>query len=152
MLTRRETLRATVSAPLPTNLTATTITETKALVTDIQSTYPSAYEGLPQTATAEALSRLFAIHTKLLNFDAAENALLEMLKALRVLELRENGILPLGGMLEEATVVNVLLLADLQKKARQDKVAHDLEDFARRVYLILNGDMDGYDKVVVPGV
>ena len=153
MLNRREALRAKVAAPLPKDINAAAIAETKALITDLQATYPNTYnEHLPRTAVAEALSRLFAMHSQLVNLDAAENAMLEMLKTLRVLELSGRQIVPLGGQLEEATVINVLLLADLQKKARQAEIAKKLEDFAQQVYLVLNGSMEGYDKIVVPGL
>ena len=151
-LNRREALRARISAPLPAKLDAAVVSDSKALVTDAEATYTEYVDQtLPHLVVAEAYSRLFAIYSKLLNFDAAEKALLSMLKALAVLDLTSAGdVVPLGGNLEEITVTNVLLLADLQKKADQDKVAQRLEEFAQKVYLTLNGDMSGFEKLVLP--
>lgn len=151
-LNRREALRARISAPLPAKLDAAVVSDSKALVTDAEATYTEYVDQtLPHLVVAEAYSRLFAIYSKLLNFDAAEKALLSMLEALAVLDLTSAGdVVPLGGNLEEITVTNVLLLADLQKKADQDKVAQRLEEFAQKVYLTLNGDMSGFEKLVLP--
>ncbi|CAK1365100.1 unnamed protein product [Cercospora beticola] len=152
LLNRREALRARVSAPLPAKLDAALVSDSKALVTDAEATYAEYDDNtLPRLVVAEAYSRLFAIYSKLLDFDAAEKALLSMLKALAVLDLSSAGeVVPLGGNLEEITVTNVLLLADLQKKADQEKVAQKLEEFAQKVYLTLNGDMSGFEKLVLP--
>ncbi|KAM3416943.1 hypothetical protein BST61_g8530 [Cercospora zeina] len=151
---RREALRARISAPLPAKLDAAVISDSKALVTDAEATYTEYdNETLPHLVAAEAYSRLFAVYSKLLDLDAAEQALLNMLKALRVLDLTPAGeVLPLGGNLEEITVTNILLLADLQKKAKQEKVAQKLDEFAKKVYLTLNGDMNGFDKIVLPAI
>ncbi|KAF2215489.1 hypothetical protein CERZMDRAFT_94895 [Cercospora zeae-maydis SCOH1-5] len=151
---RREALRARISAPLPAKLDATVISDSKALVSDAEATYVTYdNETLPHLVVAEAYSRLFAVYSKLLDFDAAEKALLNMLKTLRVLNLTPAGeVIPLGGNLEEVTVTNILLLADLQKKAKQEQAAQKLEEFAKKVYLTLNGDMNGFEKVVLPAI
>lgn len=159
MLAHRETLRTKISAPLPTTLTADLIAEAKALVSEIQTTYPdtSYAPNLPRTAVAEAYSRLFAIHSKLLNLNAAEDALRKMLHALAVLDIIEAKVIPLGGVLGEMTVSNVLLLASLQRKTRQNDdqevvevVVKQLEEFAVKLYLVLNGSMEGFEKIVLP--
>ncbi|GIZ44872.1 hypothetical protein CKM354_000805800 [Cercospora kikuchii] len=152
ILNRREALRARISAPLPAKLDATVVSDSRAMVTDAQATYAEFDDDtLPRLVIAEAYSRLYAVYSKLLNLDAAEKALLSMLKALAVLDFTSAGeVVPLGGNLEEITVTNVLLLADLQKKADQNVVALRLEKFAQKVYLTLNGDMSGFEKLVLP--
>ncbi|KAI5362264.1 Putative SET domain-containing protein [Septoria linicola] len=154
---RREEIRSRIAAPLPEPVANAAITEAKSLVGKIRAAYADENEGeleephpLPRIGLAEAYSRLYAIHSKLVNLDEAEQALLQMLKALCIMELNEDEVVPLGGILDEATVVNVLLLAELQKKARQVKIAEQLEDFAKRAYVVLNGDMGGFEGIVLP--
>lgn len=159
-LAHREALRTKISAPLPTTLTADLITEATALALEIQTTYPdtSYAPHIPRTAVAEAYCRLVTIHLKLRNFNAAEAALRKMLYALAVLDLVEAIVIPLGGILGERSVANILLLASLQRKTRQDDdddevvgvVVKQLEEFAAKVYLVLNGSMEGFEKLVLP--
>lgn len=74
-----------------------------------------------------------------------------------MLDIIEAKVIPLGGVLGEMTVLNILLLASLQRKTRQDDdqevvevVVKQLEEFAAKVYLVLNGSMEGFEKLVLP--
>lgn len=74
-----------------------------------------------------------------------------------MLDIIEAKVIPLGGVLGEMTVFNILLLAGLQRKTRQDDdqevvevVVKQLEEFAAKVYLVLNGSMEGFEKLVLP--
>lgn len=74
-----------------------------------------------------------------------------------MLDIIEAKVIPLGGVLGEMTVSNVLLLASLQRKTRQNDnqevvevVVKQLEELAAKVYLVLNGSMEGFEKLVLP--
>lgn len=74
-----------------------------------------------------------------------------------MLDIIEAKVISLGGVLGEMTVFNILLLASLQRKTRQNDdqevvevVVKQLEEFAAKVYLVLNGSMEGFEKLVLP--
>ncbi|KAF7193315.1 Histone-lysine N-methyltransferase SMYD3 [Pseudocercospora fuligena] len=141
----REKLRANFTEPLPED-----ITETNTLASDLNATYGPTYPNIPRLAVAEAHSRLFALHSKLRDAKRAEEDMLKVLNAVG-LHLDENmHLLPTSKpLLDEDTVLNVSILADLVKKRMDEDAAKSLEDLAKKLYIILNGCMTGYENMQV---
>ncbi|KXS97915.1 hypothetical protein AC578_4372 [Pseudocercospora eumusae] len=149
----REKLRAQITTPLPENITATSISETKTLATDLEATYTPTPPNIPRLAIAEAHSRLFTLHSKLHDPERAEQDLLNVLHATGI-HLDENMNLLLSSsssskVLHEATILNLTILSELVTKRRDQVAARNLETLAEMLYGVLNGCMMGYEKLRV---
>lgn len=161
MREKRQSLRVKTTEPLSDKITSATIAEAKSLLSELEATFELTdstdeviaqpdFAHLPRLPIAEGHSRLFALYQKLRDMDRAEECMSRVLNEVGLAVDLENSRLIPGGkllLLDEATVLNVSILARLVKQRRQYKAAAFLDSLSEKLYLTLNGCMTGYEEV-----